>query len=132
MGDVVSELVDEAVTNDRAFYIISLMFMFLLVWAVWILFRHFLKQLGKAEERAEAKQSIIESQQIFMADTRLEHQEHLRNMQTALEKSQAINENLVAVTAQQQRYIEGLKSHRRIVENMDRKIDKLMFKIAEK
>ncbi|WP_159103074.1 hypothetical protein [Paenilisteria weihenstephanensis] len=56
----------------------------------------------------------------------------MRSMQTALAKSQTINENLVTVTAQQQRYIEGLKAHRRTVENMDRKIDKVLLKIAEK
>ncbi|AQY50517.1 hypothetical protein PWEIH_00705 [Listeria weihenstephanensis FSL R9-0317] len=132
MGDIVTELVDEAVTNDRAFYILTIIFMVLSIWALWILFRHFLRQLTKAEERAESKQSIIESQQAFIADMRLEHQEHMRSMQTALAKSQTINENLVTVTAQQQRYIEGLKAHRRTVENMDRKIDKVLLKIAEK
>ncbi|MBC1272697.1 hypothetical protein [Listeria booriae] len=132
MGDVISELVDEAVKNDRSFYILTLILVLLLICAVWIMFRHFLKQQTKAEERAEAKQSIIESQQAFIADMRMDHQEHMRNMQIELARSQTISESLVAVTAQQQQYIEGLKSHRRTVENMDRKVDQLLLKVAEK
>ncbi|MBC1937197.1 hypothetical protein HCA69_12520 [Listeria grandensis] len=132
MGDIISELVDAAVKSDRSFFILALILVLVLICAVWIMFRHFLKQLTKADERADAKQSIIESLQAFNADMRLDHQEHMRNMQIELARSQAISESLVAVTSQQQQYIEGLKSHRRTVENMDRKVDTLLLKIAEK
>ncbi|MBC2285753.1 hypothetical protein HCA00_04610 [Listeria booriae] len=132
MDDIVQEVLDALIKNDRVFYILFLAFLLIGLWVGFVLFKRMLKQSEKAEERAESKQAIIESQQNFISEMRIEHQEHLRNMQIELSKSQTINEKLVEVTSQQQRYIESLKSHRILVENMDKKIDSIRLNLATK
>lgn len=132
MDDIVQEVLDALIKNDRVFYILFLAFLLIGLWVGFVLFKRMLKQSEKAEERAESKQAIIESQQNFISEMRIEHQEHLRNMQIELSKSQTINEKLVEVTSQQQRYIESLKSHRILVENMDKKLDSIRLNLATK
>lgn len=115
------DLLDSLIRNDRLFVILCLALLVFMGIIAWISFKRHLKTLDNMETRLTDKQK--ENYKVVSM---------LSNYQVELTRSQSINEKLVEVTEQQQKYIESQKEERRLMENMDDKLNRVLVEIAKK